>query len=59
MIKLIVEIAEVKDEANATNIALKVEKELPTETEKLWERRIYPALKDLLGSSGLLGDRAN
>jgi len=58
MIKIIVEISEVKQEPNATNISLKVEKEQPSEIEKLWELRVYPALKELLGNSGLLGKRA-
>jgi len=48
MIKIIVEISEVKTEPDATNIAFRIEKEHPTEIEQFWESRVSPVLKDVL-----------
>jgi hypothetical protein len=56
MIKIIVEISEVKTEPDATNIAFRIEKEHPTEIEQFWESRVSPVLKDVLTRPGLLGD---
>jgi len=56
MIKIIVEISEVKTEPDATNIAFRIEKEHPTEIEQFWESRVSPELKDVLTRPGLLGD---
>jgi len=58
MIKLIVEIKEVKREPNAIDIAFRSEKEHPTDIEKFWEERLSPVLKEALKRPGLLGERA-
>jgi len=56
MIKLIVEIKEVKKERNATDIAFRTEKEHPTDIEEFWEGRLSPVLKEALNRPGLLGE---
>jgi hypothetical protein len=58
MIRLIVEIVELKDERKGTNVAFRTEEEHPTSAEKFWEGRLYPVLKDALNMRGLLGERA-
>ena len=58
MIKLIVEITELKDERMATNIAFRTEEEHATEREKFWKEHLYPVLNDALNMRGLLGERS-
>jgi len=48
MIKLVVELAEVKNERNAINIGFRTETEHPTDEEKFWEGRLSPVLKETL-----------
>jgi hypothetical protein len=57
MIKLIIEIAEVKDGLHkSVNVALRTEREQNTTIEDNLERRISPAWKKLFETPGLLGD---
>lgn len=57
MIKLIVEITELKNDASATHITFRIAEENPTTSESFWAGRLYPVLKDALNIRGLLGER--
>jgi len=51
MIKIVVDIEEIKKERDAVNIAFRIDEEHPTEIEKFWEGRLSPVLKKALKSA--------
>jgi hypothetical protein len=60
MIEIIIEIKElVEGSKKVLNVALRTKTTNDTPIERGMEERILPAVKNLLGDSGLLGERAS
>jgi len=60
MIEIIIEIKELDEYSRqAINVALRAKKGQPTPLEEGMEKRILPAVKDLLLNSGVMGQRAS